>query len=270
MIDIGIIPNYPSKFLPIKEYIPPINGKELRELLLQSDFNRWRYELRGEQGLQGILGVQGQQGLIGNNAYLVERELLNVTSIGEYVYKLSKEYFQEMFNKYSLVWISYWDTRIINHRSTAYNQIEVPLIPDGVYDFIINWGDGNLESVTNYKRLVHDYSKPGVYKISIVGKLEGISFRYGVDNQKLLNILNWGCFTLTGNLEVFANCINLNITAIDLPIFKGVTNLSYYFVNCTNLVTVPQIREWDWDNITEYNNMFLNCINLTEDISFLG
>jgi hypothetical protein len=45
--------------------------------------------------------------------------------------------------------VSTWDTRNTTAGSSSSTQVKLPLISDGVYNFVVNWGDGNSNTITN-------------------------------------------------------------------------------------------------------------------------
>ena len=57
----------------------------------------------------------------------------------------------------------------------------------------------------------------------------------------------------------------LKIKLIEINIIE---NMSYMFYNCTSLISLPNIRNFDMKNVTNMSYMFYNCTNL-EDILFL-
>ena len=90
--------------------------------------------------------------------------------------------------------VSTWDTSKISSGSSNTKQIRLPLESDGDYDFTVYWDDGTSDHITtsNYTSAVHTYSKPGIYELAIVGKIEGFRFNLGGDRNTLINITRWG------------------------------------------------------------------------------
>src|SRR6056300_421076 len=97
-----------------------------------------------------------------------------------------------------------WYTRITGGTgvtaASAENQIKLPLVSDGVYNFNVDWGDGRIDHITSYDQAerTHTYRTPGVYTISITGLIKGFSFQYnddafagGDDHNKLTSINQW-------------------------------------------------------------------------------
>ena len=84
--------------------------------------------------------------------------------------------------------------------SSANNQYTLPTVSGGNYDFEVSWGDGTTSNIDSWDHsdVVHTYSSPGIYEISITGTFEGVMFaRHGddfvggtgnVDARKLLDV----------------------------------------------------------------------------------
>lgn len=265
----GVVPKHIDKFLGVLEYIPPLNGKELASLVRTNNYLRWRQSIKGDVGVVGDVGEDGDQGNIGLSAYEIEKDLLQVINLSAYNNKLSIDYFKENISKYSSIFTSYWDTRIVDNNSSYINQITIPLVANGNYDFAIMWGDGSVESVTNYRPLTHTYKYPGVYQINIFGKLNGFSFKYSTDELKLLEINKWGAIKFDKNIGAFRNCKNLIITAIDVPKFNNEFTFREFFLNCHSITTIPNIQLWPWHLVNDITSMFQGCINLVEDLNFV-
>ena len=58
--------------------------------------------------------------------------------------------------------ISYWNTDTI-HASDS-RQIELPLTYDGNYDFVVEWGDGLQDTITEWDAVekFHNYAVAGI------------------------------------------------------------------------------------------------------------
>jgi surface protein len=176
----------------------------------------------------------------------------------------------------------------------GFSTVTLPLISTGVYNFIVNWGDGSSDTITSYNQaaVTHTYSGNNglsTTTITITGLLKGWSFANGGDKLKITNISSWGVLNVTESAYVFQGCGNLTITATDslvLPansssFFEGcsalstnslnalntsaVTNMSYMFANCTNFN--GNIANWDVSSVTNMNSMFVGCSVFNQNIS---
>ncbi|MCK5199885.1 MAG: hypothetical protein KAR21_16115, partial [Spirochaetales bacterium] len=121
-----------------------------------------------------------------------------------------------------------------NTGTSGDNQITLPLVSNGTYDFTVNWGDGNTDIITSYNQaeITHSYSGAGTYDVSISGGIAGWSFYYSGDPQKLLEITNWGSLGFGATSGQFYNCQNLTISAVDKPDLTDTTFLNNTFTEC--------------------------------------
>jgi surface protein len=159
--------------------------------------------------------------------------------------------------------ISIWDTT--QSGVSANNQIQLPLVSNGVYNFVVAWGDGSSNTITTWNQGLHTYSIGGTYTVNISGQLQGWSFNSGGDAFKLTRITQWGVLNVGNNGGAFSGCGNLVVTATDLLNVTGITVLSTMFYRCT-FTSIPNINSWDVSNIQNMFQMFGNS-RFNQDIS---
>lgn len=157
-------------------------------------------------------------------------------------------------------------------------DIVLPLVPAGVYDFIVDWGDGTSDRITSWNQAetLHTYPSGAEYTVTIRGTIRGWQFytgavfnRGGVIANKFLEILRWGCLRFINpiatdeNIGFFSGCRNLNLpNVVDTPNFEGITSLENMFrgrlVNLapTTSPNYGKINEWDVSGITNMKSMF--------------
>ena len=60
-----------------------------------------------------------------------------------------------------------------NAGSSASDEISLPLLATGSYNFTVDWGDGNFSNITNWAdtNKTHNYTSSGTYNVSISEKL---------------------------------------------------------------------------------------------------
>ncbi|WP_371805338.1 BspA family leucine-rich repeat surface protein [Candidatus Lokiarchaeum ossiferum] len=167
----------------------------------------------------------------------------------------------------SASFISVWDTR--NSGLSLSNQIQLPLVADGLYNFNIDWGDGTHNFFTNgnYTDAIHTYSIEGVYNLTITGTIIGWRFNNLGDRLKIIEIKQWGCLQLGNSGRYFYGCSNLNLTAIDNLNLTGTTNLFRFFRGCTNLGTSGNMTGWNVSKVTSMDEMFYEAETFNQDIS---
>ena len=138
---------------------------------------------------------------------------------------------------------------------------------DAKFDFTVDWGDGNTDSITNVDigtKAIHQYTETKEMKITITGTFESISStnniyegRQGYD--KLVRVEQWG---ITGLKTIdLADCTNL--TQIAQPTessFKDLSDVSFSF---SGIQSIPDKMFANCTKITSFFSCFQGCTNLT-------
>ncbi|MFX1236125.1 MAG: BspA family leucine-rich repeat surface protein [Promethearchaeota archaeon] len=168
---------------------------------------------------------------------------------------------------YSNTFSSMWDT--LRPGESNGTQVQLPLEENGTYNFVVDWGDGTQDVITNWDQseVNHTYGLGGLYTINITGTIVGWRFNKGGDRLKLLEISQWGCLRLGNSGSYFYGCENLDITANDDLELTGTTNLYQAFRRCTSLDTVDGMDNWDVSSVTNMGRMFYNARAFDQDIS---
>lgn len=153
-------------------------------------------------------------------------------------------------------------------RTTRANEtVQLPLTPKGDYDFVVNWGDGKLDTITNAKLLnaKHIYPNPNPYTVTIDGLIRGFGFNDPntyASRPLIIDVSQWGTLQL-GAIghhagAYFSECLNFNISANDAPDLSTTTNLSnmfagrrHYYINFNS-----NINHWDVSHVTNMAGMF--------------
>ena len=135
------------------------------------------------------------------------------------------------------------------------------------YSFQVNWGDGNLENYSGtLGNVLHVYSTPGSYKISITGTFPRIYFNNTGDCQKVTSLDRWGNIVWDTLAHGFDGCSNMVYAAGDTPDLSACTSLAYLFrFNSSNSFDAS-LQTWDVSNIQDISYMFAGCANFTENI----
>ena len=161
---------------------------------------------------------------------------------------------------------STWDT---TQAGSSNNQVVLPLQSAGAYSFQIDWGDGtsNRDTITAYDQaeVTHTYDSTGVYEIRIIGDITGWSFGGAGDDDKIMDISQWGPLRLIGG-AVFKGCSNLQLSTTDPLILSNVTNMREAFSNC-NIGTAGNVGSWDVSTIERVRSMFNNNSLFNQDLS---
>ena len=159
------------------------------------------------------------------------------------------------------VFISKWDT---TQPGSANDTVVLPLHSSSTrYNFQVDWGDGTRETITahNQAEKTHQYASTGIYEIRIIGGLTGWYLAGGGDDDKIIDISNWGPIDLKFS-HVFYGCSNLDITATDGPKVE-LNNFSSMFANCPKLTN---IGSWDTSSATSMSSMFHTCTGFNQYI----
>jgi surface protein len=169
--------------------------------------------------------------------------------------------------------ITTWDTTYTIFNSSNSNQVRLPLQLSGTYNFTVNWGDGNTDTITtwNQAETLHTYSTPGVYTITIDGICNGFSWggtTNSNDFEKLLTVIRWGNVNLGNSGNYFGGCVNLDLSAVqDVPNLSGITTFEAMFLYCYNLTTINNINLWDVSNITNMSGMFSDATSFNQSLN---
>lgn len=154
------------------------------------------------------------------------------------------------------------------------DQISLPLEASGTYNFSVDWGDGNSDTITvwNQAETTHTYASAGTYTIKISGAINGWSYKIPPgDREKILNISNWGTLILGNSGDYFRSAKNLTVTATDILDISSMTTYENFFRSCSALTTVPSINEWDTSSIINmsgaYNSSGFNSPIGNQDVS---
>jgi surface protein len=165
---------------------------------------------------------------------------------------------------------STWDTTLTSGGSSLANQIQLPLEVTGTYNFFIEWGDGNSDTITvwNDPLTLHTYTTPGIYTIKIYGQIEGWRFNNTGDRQKILSIQSWGQLLIGNSGQQFRGCSNLNLSSLqDILDLSTTTFLGETFRQCSSLTTINNVNLWDISTVTTISGLFSTCFNFNDDIS---
>jgi surface protein len=92
--------------------------------------------------------------------------------------------------------------------------------------------------------------------------------RFGSGNTAYLtDVKSWGAVPWSSMNHAFSGCINLNITATDLPDLTNVQNMSNMFYDAVSLNGPANINDWNTGNVTDMSFMFVGAHVFNQDIS---
>ena len=159
--------------------------------------------------------------------------------------------------------ISTWYT---GHTGESENdEILLPLIDSGTYDFTVAWGDGTANHITAHDdaAITHTYPSSGTYTVKIDGTIEGWQFNNAGDHLKITDISQWGNLIVgTDEGKYFYSCSNLDVSATDVLDLSNVTNMYRAFIYCDSLTTL-NVGSWDVSNVYDMSLAFYSCDVMT-------
>ena len=205
-------------------------------------------------------------------------DALNTLNIGVFSFEGNIIYVSSSFYVYTNLqiltsFVSVWNTANVSAGSSGNKSINLPLFLDGVYDFIVDWGDGTSNTITAYNQPEknHTYSSIGTYTITIKGVCQGFGFQSTGDRLKILSISNWGDFEFKDSSSggsYFDSCENLDLSLVADVVNTGTcTNFENCFGNCNSLTTINNCNDWDMSNVILMTGMFINSPLFNQNIS---
>ncbi|CAD7811527.1 hypothetical protein CHRY9390_02371 [Chryseobacterium aquaeductus] len=154
-------------------------------------------------------------------------------------------------------------------------------------NFTVQWEEvgfpmhnGVINNVTSSVNFLIDFGTPmnanpnnATYTVSIEnGSGNFTDIKFGEDNStvslpvpiyynngdaaKLLQVSQWRTTAWSTFEYAFAKCQNMDVTATDIPNLSNVTNMSYMFVFCNNLIANATINNWNTSNVTNMRYLF--------------
>lgn len=163
------------------------------------------------------------------------------------------------YGKSGSQFVSTWNTNNTSSGSSAANQIKLPLVGSGSYNFTVDWGDGSSDVITvwNQAQTTHTYSSIGTYQIKITGTLRGWAFSNTGDRLKILSVQKWGALKFIPAGGNFMGCENLTLASVSDVLDLSLTNsLNSAFRACLAITTINKINEWNTSTITSMANAF--------------
>jgi len=250
-------------------------GKSAYELAVDAGYTgtlaEWLNSLKGAKGDQGLQGPQGPQGLKGDpgkTSYEIAVEQGYVGTEENWYNQFRVESIAQDIVNLREPFITVWDTTKTSTGSSNNNQVRLPLISTGTYNFWVDWGDGTTENIKVWDQaeVTHTYSRAGSYLITIKGRVDGWNFNNSGDRLKLLDVKTWGNLKIIGTGGYFYGCSNMKVTALDTFNTAGCTNFNNFFNGCTNLTSFDGLNYINTTSVISMDSMFRSS-NFNGDIS---
>ena len=144
--------------------------------------------------------------------------------------------------------------------------ITLPLNADGVYDFVVDWGDGSSAHILSHDQadVKHTYARAGAYTVQLNGTVNGFAFgEHDNDDddddghpcsRQIIDISQWGCVRLANKGYQFKRCTYLKVSAKDVLNLTGVTCMErmFYYASSFN----GDVSQWNTASVTNMEGMF--------------
>ncbi len=162
----------------------------------------------------------------------------------------------------SSAFIATWNTS--NPGPDNDTTITIPTYPGDTYDYNVDWGDGNTDT-GDTGNATHTYATAGTYAVSITGTFPRIYFDNGGDDQKIVDVNQWGTIAWDSMNAAFEGCTNLaTFSATDMPDLSGVTDMSNMFYNDSSFDS--DIGGWNVSNVTNMSDMFVGASSFNQPL----
>jgi surface protein len=150
-----------------------------------------------------------------------------------------------------------------NLAGSASDTFILPTAGSGTYNYSVDWGDTNVDTVVVSTSQTHIYDAPGIYNIKISGVFPRIFFNNAGDKAKITDISQWGNIAWSSMANAFYGCTSLtNVSATDAPDLSNVTAMRLMFRDCSGLTTL-NVSGWNTGSVTDMSDMFRDCSSLT-------
>jgi len=177
-------------------------------------------------------------------------------------------------SKHGNPFITVWST------SSVDNNITIPIDNNYTYNYIVDWGDGNIEkNITT--SATHIYRLAGSHRVKIYGDFPAIRFNnindWSNKNARAIkNLISWGDIKWKNMNSAFKGCYTLTLNTLDSPDLSNVMDMSSMFKYASSYSFGVDwwadnnwdISNWDVSNITNMSSMFQNIpLRFNHDIS---
>ena len=86
------------------------------------------------------------------------------------------------------------------------------------------------------------------------------------DQERLIKVTQWGTNEWTLLSGAFQRCVNMDVTATDIPHYVGGISLNSMFAECSSLVYNTSINNWNLSDVTDLGRMFRGAVKFNQPI----
>ena len=163
-------------------------------------------------------------------------------------------------------------------RVSAGGAYHAPTKSGGMYDAVVDWGDGTSSEVTshvNYWEVeagdvnpnLHTYEVAGDYQITITGTWTKISQHYNTNAYKVISVEQLGHTGLNSLETAFKDCKYMTSFTLGKSDTSNVVRMDRMFYDCEQLTSLD-IGDLDTSSTERFSSMFFDCKELTSiDVS---
>jgi len=146
----------------------------------------------------------------------------------------------------NISFVTTWQTTSSNEEITIYTNGFSHVTT--AYNYTVDWGDGEVSNgVTG--NVSHTYTTAGAHTVSITGDFPAIrNWPDETNAAKLQTVESWGGMAWESMHSAFKDCINLSITATEVPDLSNVTSMRAMFYDATAFS--QDLSGWATDNVT--------------------
>ena len=155
---------------------------------------------------------------------------------------------------------------ITTWKTTAPNEtITIPTttIGDPVYNYGIDWGDGNTDSAQTGDA-THTYDAADTYTVRITGDFPRIYFNNATSRNKILTVEQWGSIVWTSMESAFDGTSKLTVPAVDAPDLRMVSSMNFMFLLASAFN--QDINHWNVSNVRDMRRLFNFATTFNQDI----
>ena len=220
--------------------------EELGVHAIDAEGNTLSYEIEGEVDTQKIGEYELTYFVTGseNNQYRINRVVLVLP------------------NLFTTIW------KTGNDGVSKNNQIKLEVNPKFEYDYIVDWGDDNVD-INVTADIIHNYVQAGTYTVTIRGVYPQIYFSTYFsdfsDGQKLLSVERWGENVWLSMEQAFYGAKFFMLNATDEPDLSSVTTMENMFYSARNFN--QDISKWDVSSVINMRTMFYDAQSFNQDLS---
>ena len=166
--------------------------------------------------------------------------------------------------------ITRWDLSYPTGSSLLLNQISFNTVTSGIVSYTwetIPASTSGSGTFTGGKTIITGLPTDAIIRLHIDStNFNQFNMYHSNDNQRLVDVQQWGSIVWTSMSDAFYDCSHLNISATDIPNLSSVNNMSSIFSGCSSLNTLVNCDNWNTSNVTNMANAFYNASSFNQPI----